>query len=404
MNTRFIYSALIALSLAGYPLVAAFTTVFNVENAVFSLSLRVVIFFLALMALFLFWRRVFNLWVIFWFFFVFWLFYIARIFVDVSAAPYFLSKDPLEYWVWAIGCSFFPAISLFTLRSDASIEMARKWSLILLVAAGVIVAFFGGTVSVSSSGDEFETGRLGLKSLNAILVGYLGGSIGIISGWQLVNSSRISIRVLIFYVICLSLGIYLLLASSSRGPLVSFVFVLFFYYFSLDFRKILRYTPVLIGFSVFFYFAALYLGENAGFSIISRVVQGASGDDVNVSSRATAFYSGLNQFIDNPFFGSSLEDKDLRTYPHNVIVEAFMSTGLIGGLAFIFVIIYSVIASWLVISKKLYSGWVVLIYLQYLVGAQFSGAIYGVTVFWAFLAIVMAVFNEHFNCGKKNVQ
>ena len=61
---------------------------------------------------------------------------------------------------------------------------------------------------------------------------------------------------------------------------------------------------------------------------------------------------GYNQFITNPLFGDFLEERVSKEYPHNLILESFMATGIFGGslflvffIGFIFVTFYNIFKS-----------------------------------------------------------
>ena len=43
----------------------------------------------------------------------------------------------------------------------------------------------------------------------------------------------------------------------------------------------------------------------------------------------------VNQFFESPVFGSFLEEKIFKEYPHNLLLESFMATGILGGLLFV---------------------------------------------------------------------
>lgn len=98
----------------------------------------------------------------------------------------------------------------------------------------------------------------------------------------------------------------------------------------------------------------------------------------------------INQFFDHPVTGSALVELNSGQYPHNWIIEAFMTTGILGG--FIFLIILS---TGLVFACRLVRGpaavrWLGLLYVQYLMGGMFSGGFYFDYTFWCITATVFA--------------
>lgn len=80
-----------------------------------------------------------------------------------------------------------------------------------------------------------------------------------------------------------------------------------------------------------------------------------------------------------------------------------MSTGFLGGSLLMIILIFALFAAIKFLNKKESFGWVVLIFLQYLIASQFSGAIYNTATFWSFLAIVIALCALKSRVKNKNI-
>jgi O-antigen ligase len=101
-------------------------------------------------------------------------------------------------------------------------------------------------------------------------------------------------------------------------------------------------------------------------------------------SRSRVTRAAITQFMENPIFGSGMAEQETGDYPHNLWIEAFMATGVVGGVAMLVVTLKALKACMLVIKTQRQGAWVGLIFLQYLVAGLFSGAIWGSTAFWCF--------------------
>ena len=392
LEKKALYGFLVALCLGGYPVLAAISAATGLPNYLLSMSVRSIMVVIGL-TLFLTYRfRDSDCHIYFYAFSAFWIFYVLRIFSDTTAVPAVLSKPADYYWVFAIGGSLLPVLGLWALRTEDSIDSAFKFALPIMAVGGLIVALLGGVAVVSDSGAEYDSGRLRLDALNPISVGHFGASLAILSGWgvAVVRGGGSWVTGKMFCIFGMGLGLYLLLASASRGPLVAFLFVVLVLCFALDIRRMLIAVPIFALVGVAMFAVAQQFQADGQFALLSRVMDSRGGDDASVSARLIAFHGGWNQFLDNPFFGSGLEERQTGTYPHSVIIEAFMATGLVGGAVFLAMIIKSLVFSWNLLASRSRYGWVALIFIQYFVGTQFSGAIYGSTTFWAFMVILLA--------------
>ena len=263
----------------------------------------------------------------------------------------------------------------------------------MLLVATVIVAILGGTfVSPDDGRGAYDTGRLRLDALNPISVGHLGASLILLAIWPMVSRgiklSRLQRAALIAVTL---VGLYVLVAAASRGPIASLFLVGLFYVSTLGVQRAWKFLIIFLAIVIFGYAIVVHFQDSGQFSTLSRIVSTSSGQDAAVSERQLALQGAIRQIADNPIFGNGLEEKSTRFYPHNVIVESFMATGFVGGVSFLVIAAFGVRMSLQVISAGSDHGWVALIFMQYLVACQFSGAIYSVGTYWAFLGAVITL-------------
>lgn len=386
LNKSTVYAVLVALTLAGYPFVAAVSSVIGIGSTLPSIVMRLLILFLGLTLVFWGKYRISNIHPMFFVYIIFWILYGFRIYYDTSFDSGSLSKPLFDYWIWAFGACLIPSLGLLKLKSTQLFEKSITYSFFLLFVASIFAVKAGSTLVVTVS-ETYDSGRFRLDSLNPISLGHLGVSLAIISAWSFtVDKNKKIIFIAAFF-----LGIYLAFASASRGPLLTLFFIGLL---AACVAQGVKFIIAIILFAVFlfsFYQIAISFGDVFGFDTIGRIMLLFEGDDVNVSSRQLAIHGAWNQFLSSPFTGSSLEEYVTRMNPHNIIIEAFMSTGFFGGLFLAILVTYSSYIAIKNLRQKRSFGWLSLIYFQYLISAQFSGALYNVPTFWGFLAILIAL-------------
>lgn len=398
MKLSHIYILLAALNLAGFPLVAGLTTYAGIGSTTYSIAMRSALLILSMLLIVAAFvgKKIKVVGGIFWLpLLVFWFAYLLRLYLDTSSDTGGLSRAATDYWIWAVGACFVPMLGLLTYPKKDYFAKAYKAMLLILILASFFVATLGSGLYTPEVGRGYDTGRLRLEALNPISVGHLGLSLLLLSVWPFMNGGKVSLGYKQLLNIAAGLlGLYLLIAAASRGPLVALIFVLFFYFLAQDARrnwKVLTVTAILLALANQ---VGARLEETGKYKAFSRTESALSGEDVAVSGRQVAYKGAANQFIQSPIFGDALEEKTTQKYPHNVVLESFMATGLIGGLPFLFLIIYGAFISYKAFKVKSDDGWISMIYIQYLVAAQFSGALYSVTTMWTFLAINIVLYSK----------
>lgn len=133
--------------------------------------------------------------------------------------------------------------------------------------------------------------------------------------------------------IFLFIGSLVIVLSASKGPfLAASIVVLIFSFYS--FRK-------------FFYFLLLIFLGSLYFPIFSEIdstlfyQRVLSASNYSDETRSTLISQGISEFLSSPIVGSSFllkENSYKGEYVHNILVESFMATGLLGGGVFITII------------------------------------------------------------------
>lgn len=405
MKLSHIYILLLALNLAGFPLIAGLATYVGTGSTLFSLTMRSAILGLSVLLIVMamlgdrikFVRGVFWLPLL-----VFWFAYLLRIYLDTSSGMGDLSREPSDYWIWAVGACLVPMLGLLTYPRKDYFASSYKLTFSMLALAALLAAFLGTGWVSPEYGRGYDTGRLRLEALNPISVGHLGLSLLLLSIWPFISAGKISLGYKQLLNIAAGLlGLYLLIAAASRGPLAALILVLFFYFIAQNLKRNWKVLAAIATLLVLVNQVGGYLEEAGSYRPFSRTEAALAGEDLAVSSREISYKGAVNQFLESPIFGDSLEVKETGGYPHNVVLESFMATGLIGGASFLFLVFYNAYISFKILKRKSSHGWISLISLQYLIAAQFSGALYGSTMMWSFLAINIVLYGAK-NYGAYN--
>ena len=106
-------------------------------------------------------------------------------------------------------------------------------------------------------------------------------------------------------------------------------------------------------------------------------------------SRFDLWQGAWEDFVENPLTGRAFDGR-YGTYPHNLLLESFMATGIVGGLSFLWILLNGVQAAWQLIRHSTEHAWLGFLFFQMTVYAMFSGALWSHFGFWYILAAVLA--------------
>lgn len=384
---------LYGMTVAGYPLVSVLPGFLGVENRIISVPFRAFVLLLSIsLILFGSISRKRGYVGFFWVpLLVFWSFYFIRILVDTVLSPILLRVNISEYYLFSVGVCFIPMVALMVSYDNDTQKISFNMVVIIAAMASFLVLCSSYRDYISGNFVSLERGRMSIETLNPISVGHLGVSLIILCVFFFVSKRTTSLVNSLLFALMLMLGTLVALAGASRGPILALFIVLLCYLFY-SFKKkvslkLFFFTPL---FFFLVYIFADIIQDKIGFHSIVRFQNIFSNSNVDVSSgRFEIYKDAWNQFIQSPVFGSALEELNTGFYPHNVILESFMATGIMGGVAFCTLLVLSLRSAVILMRLRPSCGWVSLLYFQYVVAAQFSGSLYGSGVMWSLLGAVI---------------
>lgn len=384
------YIALPALSVFGFPFVAAISSMSGASSTVLSISVR---FLVLVICIFIFFRlriakQVRLERMIFWTSCAFWILYLVRLGFFTVFQQGIIKYEPYYYWVWAIGTCFFPMMAIFLCSNKINV---RKLFIIfyVLIVLTLLLALPNARTGVVVDGVMVDRGRLQLESLNPISLGRLGACLVIISVWSLVcgRKEASSLLSILFRLLAVILGLAVLIYSGSRGPMLSLASGVLFLSLALQSVNKIKLTLVIFLTGCALYIAFPYMSIDLIDKSVVRISNALSGSDAATQGRFNSYQGALEVFRANPLFGGLLEEPNTNFYPHNILLESLMSTGVLGFVFLFSAMLIGVYTSFALMRERSNSSWIGLLFIIYLVQAQFSGSIYKSYELWTMLAL-----------------
>lgn len=311
------------------------------------------------------------------------LIYFISLFIDIyfEYFPVGLGnpRDLIGFLLSILVALSFRKDSLFSSRSS-------YFYFIITLALGLLVAFFLAVPSPAPLVGRFDAN----STVNTIIYGKTGCALSIVAIYGLRNFKfRFSTLI---YIVFFLLGILSIMRAGSRSPVVILLGVLLFYFFA-NFNLV-KGVLVVAFLSIVLWFSLsllIQLSEYVGSDIVSRLLASIEGGDT--SGRDEIYKNVLGLIAESPVFGSFYlipSGVGKGFYPHNYFLEAFMTTGFVGGIPFILMVFVALKKSYKLLRMKHETGWIVLLFLQAFFYGMFSSNLYSAEDFWGLCFLVLS--------------
>lgn len=315
--------------------------------------------------------------------------YSIRLLFDISSVGNILTRTPSDYFLNWIGICLLPGFAFLFLSSKEH-KSYLYCSLFFLFVTCLLVLF----IDPQSSVAFIQQGRLTNAALDPISLSHVGTSLVLISAFILISKKRNSLLLSLISLAGIFLGCYSLFMGASRGPLLALIvgIILIFVGASKSRMIPLKFLGLMAIVMLFVPIASMIAARLGGLYLYRFVGIFNNNVTVATSDSDRLFYlkSALNLIWHNIIVGYGLEVPKIG-YPHNLIVEAFLSTGVFGGIIFTCVYLYSLIKAISLIRNDWERwGWLGLIYMQYAIAAMLSSALYSASSFWYLLFVMMS--------------
>ena len=322
---------------------------------------------------------------------VFWIAYIYRILYD-SYIVQDLSAlyDPVVVLVTAITFVVIPILPGLVGLNEKNKRLSYQLLTWLTICASLLMLIDARQLIEEIV--EKRQIRFSLEKLDAISVGYVGGILLILSAINII-SSLLQFRLvkLIFCIVGCVVGLFILLVAGSRGPVVSVVVTLLIYWLiPIRIPKFVLGFVLIAGCVITVFNIQGYVLKQFDLDVSTRFVQAQEGESDSIDYRADSFAGAWLQFKESPLFGDSLFERTTGAYPHNLVLEALMATGIVGGVAYLFAIFTMLYCAMRLLVRQDGFEWLALIGIFYLVASQFSGNHWAFAAHWVSLIMVVS--------------
>lgn len=329
---------------------------------------------------------------------VFWAFYALAIFMEPS---FTLQQSRMDYSLYAFGICAIPSLGFLMATTRSNIRSGMIWLYAAAFVAGVMSLILYGGGSLHGMGRAKSGEFIGdFAALSPLLISYTG-SVVVLLGvyWILVKESLPSIWLRYLIAGCmLPPGAYLMALGASRGPVLAVLLVIIVFILS-RFRKLS--DIFILGLGLLFLlgggFLMLFFADATGSALVKRLesllhIQETLQLGGTGVARIGIYQLAFQQFLENPILGSGLYLRAVSSYPHNFILEAYMTTGVFGGTAFLIYFCTCCFRAIKIIRYFQAYSWVSLFFLHYAVYVQLSSGIITNHYFWYSSAMVIAVY------------
>lgn len=216
--------------------------------------------------------------------------------------------------------------------------------------------------------------RRGENYISPLALSYCSAlGIGIGVTYIITNHASFSRKIFIYIVVGLSFIPFFL--GASRGSIValSFPFVFYFLYVEGIKRRLSILFSILL-LTLVFIFLTDYLGSGVfdRFANIYRAIETGSSS----AARIQIWQASLMQFFENPVFGNSLNCDYVNHYPHNILLEVMITTGVIGFIPFLLFLQQVYMGMKYIVKQQPQYFWVCVVFIQAFIQNMFSGGIY----------------------------
>lgn len=318
--------------------------------------------------------------------FIFFIIYILRVLFDVFFRDVYVISVWRQTTIQYIFLSVLP--SMWAIKRCAQYvdyDRLNKWLIWCSIVMIFVLAFTH--TSLLQTGYN-ETYRMTANvAMDSIALGHVGCTLFFISlVWILSHKLKLVWKSFLIVMMCASFVI--MLRAASRGPLIAFIIMLLMVLYSHVKNKGFAFVFSIIVVAIIWLYIdniLLFLGE------ISPAMEQRMSETVyegNTSGRDSLYANAIDIFLRNPIFGEKFV-LDIGFYSHNSLLDVLMALGLLGGLAWLYLMIKDLLVTSRFILSNSSLMIIGLLSMQNIIMHLFSGAIYISNKLIVLMAIVL---------------
>ena len=329
-------------------------------------------------------------------FIIFWIFYLIRMVIDLEFHQiHEITLTPSStgyFYLFTIGITFIPMIAAATISKIDFDYLNNILLFYLKVLCGVLfINFFFDKLYNNQIGYRYIVSRNGQDYFDAISIAVYGGLLVLMSFLNLKKSKWNYPFIVI--------GVFLILTTASRGPILSILLSLIFILFFIDKKVSIKYLYLLVSIAiatVLNYLISVVFDKYfiAGNPLLHRLKN--FNDDQSTVNRLKIIKDAVAQIIEQPIFGSHFLVIESKMYAHNILLDILVSTGFIG--------LILVIPAFLLFAKntliKSTIPFLSCLGIFLFLNAQISGACYNMNEFWFIFVLIIFYKSQTLNSIK----
>lgn len=283
--------------------------------------------------------------------------YLLRLLTDTGITQV---PGAVEALVFFLATVVIPAVALWKHADSFSEVQAQR--LMFTLGSGICISILGmSALGVGQSRSIAEiSGRLSFEALNPISVGHTAVST-MIAALCMVRTG-LSPKQAPMLIAGSVAALTTLLMAASRGPLLCLVAAGLVYVMATG----RWFWVVLISLAL----APFLFAADSEMLMRFTTIQ----EDTSALERLAVQSNAVDQFLSQPILGSAFVELTSLSYPHNLFLETAMALGILGLLLLVAILAKAGRS----FGRQIKEGQLLipLLFVQYLMGAQFSGSIY----------------------------
>ncbi|WMN87514.1 O-antigen ligase family protein [Vibrio parahaemolyticus] len=253
----------------------------------------------------------------------------------------YISEDvKKEYILFSFGVCFIPALALARALKPNELHNILLYSYYILLFGVCISLYFA--IKDYMLGIQIESSRLALTRLSPIQLGKYSVFLCIISYGLLLHKNKTKKISFLFLLCSITLGVVTIVLSGSRTAFVGLVLIcLLNLFLRISITKILMILILLPVFAYISLTAVSYVIPEL--DIVDKYLSMGDVNDQSANIRYELYHGALQQFSTSPLFGDFFLEREYMYAPHNLTLEVMMSLGVLGLIAFISIVLFSLV-------------------------------------------------------------
>lgn len=315
---------------------------------------------------------------------------IIRMIYDLYILDNEYKKSSIAYVFSFLGICIFPFISILYIRiKDISFKNLFVWTFISYMLFAIInIAFLE-----YDNFPNLPNRTSSISKIWAIAFGQAGVTLAILSMFFTEfykNRLKKYIATIGYFI-----GVFIVVLSASKGPFLTLILLTILYF-------LLKGKKASLNFYLFYILLLLFsiwIIYSDNIALFSRLKNSIILEDASTDERIYLLKLSIERFLNNIWLGDYFlitTDRVYSSYPHNLFLEAFLNTGMLGGCIFIYIMLTSLKKSIFMMKKDKYL-WINFIFIQYFIQSLFSASIYTSYFLWGLLALIYILYTDNRN-------